>query len=219
MLSTNHPDEERLSALAAADADAAGDEALVAHVASCASCSAMVRDLGALRATLAALPDLRPHRPLRLIPETDAAPDRVGGWMRRAFAPAMAAGAALALVGMVGTTAPSLMSMSSGAGGADAAASDVRLTAESAAAQPGAGGAEGFYSPETDGGTNSIDEGEPAEAQRTAGQVDASGEPANQVTATPATAERSIWPMVLFTGIALLIATALLRWILVPRAG
>ena len=32
-------------------------------------------------------------------------------------------------------------------------------------------------------------------------------------------AERSIWPMVLFAGIALMIGVALLRWILVPRAG
>ena len=32
-------------------------------------------------------------------------------------------------------------------------------------------------------------------------------------------AERSPWPMVLFTGIALMVAAALLRWVLVPRAG
>ncbi len=32
-------------------------------------------------------------------------------------------------------------------------------------------------------------------------------------------AERSPWPMVLFAGIALMIGAALLRWILVPRAG
>jgi hypothetical protein len=213
MLSTNHPDDERLSALAAADADATDDAALVAHVAACASCTAMVDDLGLLRATLADLPDLHPHRPLRLVPEADAAPDRIGGWMRKAFGPAMAAGAALALIGMVGTTAPLLNGMASGGGAAqEAAASDVRLTAQSAAAQPGAGGVEGFYSPETDGETRSVD-GAGAEAPDTA------GEPNSQVTADPALAERSIWPMVLFTGIALLIATALLRWILVPRAG
>jgi hypothetical protein len=32
-------------------------------------------------------------------------------------------------------------------------------------------------------------------------------------------AERSPWPMVLFTGVALMVGAALLRWILVPRAG
>lgn len=32
-------------------------------------------------------------------------------------------------------------------------------------------------------------------------------------------AERSPWPMVLFTGVALLIGAVLLRWILQPRAG
>ena len=33
------------------------------------------------------------------------------------------------------------------------------------------------------------------------------------------TAERSPWPMVLFAGVALIIAALLLRWILAPRAG
>lgn len=217
MLSTNHPDDERLSALAAADPDATDDEALVAHVAACAGCSAMVDDFDVLRAALAELPDLRPSRPLRLVPDVDAAPDRVGGWMRRAFGPAMAAGAALALVGMVGTTAPLLSGMASGAGaGQEAAASDVNFRAESDAAEPAAGGAENFYSPTTDGETGSIDEEEPGEAPEA--QVDSSGEPTSQVTSAPP-AERSIWPMVLFTGVALLIAAALLRWILVPRAG
>jgi hypothetical protein len=32
-------------------------------------------------------------------------------------------------------------------------------------------------------------------------------------------AERSPWPMVLFTGVALMLGAALLRWIVVPRAG
>jgi hypothetical protein len=31
--------------------------------------------------------------------------------------------------------------------------------------------------------------------------------------------ERSIWPMLLFAGVAIMIAAALLRWILAPRAG
>jgi hypothetical protein len=33
------------------------------------------------------------------------------------------------------------------------------------------------------------------------------------------TAERPIWPMLLFAGIAILVGASLLRWILVPRAG
>jgi hypothetical protein len=36
---------------------------------------------------------------------------------------------------------------------------------------------------------------------------------------TQAPADRPIWPMVLFTGVALMVAAVLLRWILVPRAG
>jgi hypothetical protein len=37
------------------------------------------------------------------------------------------------------------------------------------------------------------------------------------LTALPA--ERSPWPMVLFSGVALLVVALLLRWIVVPRAG
>jgi hypothetical protein len=36
---------------------------------------------------------------------------------------------------------------------------------------------------------------------------------------TTLNAERSPWPMVLFAGVALMIAALVLRWILVPRAG
>jgi hypothetical protein len=42
-------------------------------------------------------------------------------------------------------------------------------------------------------------------------------EAAGQARGLPA--ERSPWPMVLFTGLALVIGALLLRWILVPRAG
>jgi hypothetical protein len=40
---------------------------------------------------------------------------------------------------------------------------------------------------------------------------------ASRTTELPA--ERSPWPMVLFSGVALMVGAALLRWILVPRAG
>ena len=118
MLIPNHPHDEQLSALASGDPEAVADEPLTEHVASCVRCTDTVAELGALRASLAELPDLRPHRPLQLIPpvpDVPASADRVGGWARRFFAPMLTAGAALALVGLVGTTNPLGGMASSGA--------------------------------------------------------------------------------------------------------
>jgi hypothetical protein len=109
MLIPNHPDDERLSALASGDTDATADASLTGHVSSCIRCTDLVDELGALRASLAELPDRAPSRPLRLLPpvEDDASRvDRLGGWARRFFGPVLTAGAALALVGLVGTTTP-----------------------------------------------------------------------------------------------------------------
>src|SRR5688500_14731095 len=112
MLIPNHPDDERLSALASHETDAVRDATLTAHVTACERCTGLVNELGALRAALSDLPDLAPSRPLRLLPPVEdvASPagDRLGGWARRFFAPILASGAALALVGTIGTTAPAL---------------------------------------------------------------------------------------------------------------
>jgi hypothetical protein len=212
MLIPNHPDEERLSALASRDDEAIADAALVAHVATCIRCTGLIDELGALRASLAELPDVAPHRPLRLLPEVEAKrPDRLGTWARRAFGPLMAAGAAIALVGMVGTAAPSFSGLAASAGGQDRAtvsADDDSI--ERLSNEPEAAG------------------GEPAALSSDAARpVNQSGEEDGEVTGVPGDAaalsaddtERSPWPMVLFTGIALLIAAGLLRWILAPRAG
>lgn len=106
MTTSAHPDPERLAALAGADPDALADRELGAHVVACASCGPQVRELTALRAALAELPDLAPSRPLRLVPPVAerAAPS---GWrtaFRRAFAPVAVAGMVLLLVGSVGVT-------------------------------------------------------------------------------------------------------------------
>src|SRR5687768_2534003 len=103
MLNSNHPDDERLSALASRDTDATADTSLTAHLSTCDRCTDLVNELGALRASLADLPDLQPMRPLRLLPAADEVPgaDRIGGWARRFFAPILTAGAALAMVGLV----------------------------------------------------------------------------------------------------------------------
>ena len=227
MLIPNHPDDERLSALASRDDDATQDAALTSHVSTCIHCTEVVKDLGALRASLADLPDLAPNRPLRLLPPVADAPVAAGGgWIRRLFAPALTAGAALAMVGLVGTVGPFAAMQSSGAapgmdadaGAEEAAASELQQVWSSAAAAPAAGGEgdsageEPGASPESFRGltdeTAATDE-EPADGSNTFGTA----------TDRQLPAERSPWPMVLFTGIALMVAAALLRWVLVPRAG
>lgn len=103
----SHPHDERLAALAGADQEATEDEALRDHVAGCDRCRAMVDELALLRSALAELPDLRPSRPLQLLPPAAApALRRAGllGRLRGISAPALAAGAALILVGAVGSS-------------------------------------------------------------------------------------------------------------------
>ena len=105
MSNSAHPDDDRLAALAEADPDATSDPALAAHVAACDRCGPLVAELGLLRSALAALPDIAPPRPLRLIPPVPEPAARRSGalvWLRRLAAPAMVAGAGIALVGAVG---------------------------------------------------------------------------------------------------------------------
>ena len=252
MLNFNHPDDERLSALAFRDTDATADTSLTAHVSSCDRCTDLVNDLGALRASLAELPDLQPSRPLRLLPEVEAEPvavDRFGGWARRFFAPVLTAGAALAMVGLVGTTVPALDSMASSAGGqADSAESTKAVSQpaaeapEEAAPEPSvalgaaapserstAEGADGLAADSADASASAAADGfaDPSATTATEGSgeetenralaSDESNSDREAMTQLPA--DRSPWPMVLFTGVALMVAAALLRWILVPRAG
>jgi len=214
-----HPDDERLSALASRDDDATADAALASHVDSCARCTELVDELGALRMSLAELPDLRPHRALQLVPPVADAPvaDGAAGWVRRLFAPALTAGAALAVVGLVGTAVPALDGMAAGG----SIFSNVGTNLDGAA--PGA---------EADGASRENEE--PAASEAGLAPAEGGGDGEGSVTAQESQsddfeqvetfdrdlpAERSPWPMVLFTGVALMIGVALLRWILVPRAG
>lgn len=207
MLTPTHPHEERLSALAARDEDATADGTLTGHVDACDRCAALVVELGALRATLAELPDLAPSRPLRLLPPVGdpdpSAVDRLGEWVGRLFAPALAAGAALAMVGLVGTAAPALDGAASGgdAGALDMAAPEDDAARDGSEPQIMAASPETVAEHDTSGG----------------GDAAASADEAGARSTLPA--ERSPWPMVLFTGVALVIGALLLRWILVPRAG
>ena len=253
MLIPNHPNDERLSALASRETDATADATLTAHVSTCRRCTDLVTELGALRAALADLPDLAPSRPLRLLPPVEAAPagaaDRLGGWARRFFAPVLASGAALALVGTIGTAAPSLSGMAQSGAAASEPANAVEMPAGTSAVTGAGGGA-----PEA-AASNVPDEFAASEAPLFGPAADASAEDRSaEDLATPMatepdvqaaeqdpvpsddastfgfedpdqtsrealTVERSPWPMVLFAGVALMIGALLLRWILVPRAG
>ena len=226
MLIPNHPDDERLSALASRDDDATADAALTSHVSTCVRCTETLTELGALRASLAELPDLVPSRPLRLLPPVADAPAAGSqrGWIRRLFAPAMTAGAALAMVGVIGTASPAFQGMASSggdsaleaAGGEEPASSFAQVMRSSDAyQQPGQGGepAGAEESPED----ASVDSGGRPLARESSDQF-AVGE-GDDDGRTTLPAERSPWPMVLFTGVALMVGAALLRWILVPRAG
>lgn len=232
MLNPNHPDDERLSALADHDLDVVEDQDLAAHVESCTRCADLVAELGALRASLAELPDIAPVRPLRLLPSADepasTAADGLAGWVRRLFAPALTAGAALALVGLVGTAVPALEGSASGpamqmepADSAPAASQPVDETSGETARALSDDEAPGVE----DSGTEDSDGGGVAEYGTDRGTTESAegGEQAGADSSRPETttvpAERSPWPMVLFTGLALVVGAIGLRWILVPRAG
>jgi hypothetical protein len=230
MLNQNHPDDERLSALASRETDATADTALTAHVSSCDRCTEVVDELGALRIALADLPDLRPPRPLQFVPPAEvAAPaaDRVGGWARRFFAPVLASGAALALVGVIGTAAPALNNMAS--------SPHVGATAQELA-EPQASEAAGSEAPAAAAASGETFESADGAVTGEGGERDAVASPGGddfQATASEPTAltgggeetapgqspppGRSPWPMVLFAGIALIVAAGLMRWILAPR--
>jgi hypothetical protein len=99
----DHPQDERLAALADGDPEVTSDAALRAHVETFDRCTGLVRDLASLRTALAELPDLVPSRPLQLLPPVDGRPTAASaGWLRRLAGPAMAAGFVLVAVGAFG---------------------------------------------------------------------------------------------------------------------
>ena len=236
MLIPNHPHDERLAALASADADATGDDTLAAHVAACVRCAETVAELGALRASLADMPDLRPSRPLRLLPDATSdggsAPDgdRLAGWVRRVFAPLATAGATLALVGLIGTTmGPATESIfrnvgeTLAAGGGDAGPPEEEAAGE-VPAETDASRAGGEVAPmATNDQVDALAGGEDGSLDSDSYSLESAAaerDEANDSEALPSLpAERSPWPMVLFGGVALVVAALLLRWIVVPRAG
>lgn len=202
MLHPVHPHSERLAALAGDDPEATGSGSLMDHVAGCERCSAVVDDLRLLRSSLAELPDLRPSRSIQLLPPVPAMGSFEGpadggplGWLRRLAAPAMVAGAGLALIGAVGVASMGLGAMASG--GAPIfqnVGQDLADDRAEGAAEPG----------EASGDARSDGDGSSEE------QV---GSPLmNFSTPLP-------WLLLLVIGVAFLVAGLVLRFTIQPRAG
>jgi hypothetical protein len=215
-----HPHDERLAALAAADAEATDDRALREHVAICDRCRSVVDDLRLLRSALAELPDLRPSRPLQLLPPVAApvAPRRGAlGFLRRLSAPALAAGAALILVGTVGSTGL-LQGMGGAASPAMLQSDEDRLGAAEYGASGGVAGASAGGYPQALGGS-------PAPV--------ASSRDAEAPSPAPPGAERDVnlgvpfdplngrlpWLLILGVGVVLVGGALLLRFTVQPGAG
>lgn len=196
-----HPDDERLSALAGDDPEASADQALMTHLAGCERCRSFVGELTALRGALASLPDMTPPRPLRLLPPVpEPRPATTAGVLRRLFAPALAAGILLSVVGGVGSFGTLLSGMGASAG------------APAEVAQPATN------QDTVSGGANRAPEGsfQPVDGGRAYGRNDA----ARGVT-VPALAgvELPIWPVVLAVGLELVAMALVLRHAVQPRAG
>lgn len=227
-----HPDDERLSALAAADDDARTDAALRAHVETCDRCRSLMGELTSLRTHLAALPDIVPPRPIRIVlPPREVAPSGLGQVVRRLFAPALAAGATLALVGAVGLGTSSLglgggasTSISTEAGDGAAMFDTLASSAaeESAAAASGAEDGAGVVAAASDDaqGREGVTE---APFQTPAAQsLEASGEP-EAASAAPTDQAGGTggapWLPLFIGGVTLSGLALFLRYAVVPRAG
>ena len=200
--------------------------ALSEHVASCLRCTDTVAELGALRAALAEMPDLQPHRPLQLLPPVEDAPTRVdrARWL----------GTPLLRTDAHRRRRTSRSSdwwarrphLSSGHDGhavcerrGEPGWSSAR-TRSLGQPSPVRGG--GAVEPSAGAGQATNDA---AGEEREDHQPLRSGAEAPAGDGTDASSQRlldegrPIWPRLLFAGVAIMISAALLRWILASRAG
>jgi anti-sigma factor RsiW len=203
----SHPDDERLAAYADGEADAMQDRALSVHIASCDRCAPIVDDLSALPSLLAALPDMVPSRPLRLlprVPEPALQPARSGiGWLRRLAGPTFAAGSALVLVGAIGASgALSIIAGEASMAGPDRSSSEelgpAAQSTKEQASPPG----------------TAIDASAGQVPASSADNTNRDGSALDLVTSSEAP-----WLMVLGAGLVLVLGSALLRFAIQPRAG
>lgn len=215
----SHPADERLAAYAGGDRDAVADRALAEHLAACDRCRPIVDELTSLTGALAALPDLVPSRPLRLIPPVPAAPRQPAPlpWLRRLLAPAMFGGATLVLVGAVGMSGVTdSLKNTSGSGASvdtERASDDLGAPAEGAvesarvsAHDPSAyAGGSGTPRPGSDSGA--------------ASQAPSSPPVSQEITSVRDRAGEDPWLTLLIAGAAIFTVATFLRFAVVPRAG
>jgi hypothetical protein len=232
MLHESHPHDERLAALAGADREATEDRVLRDHIAGCDRCRAVVDDLALLRSALAELPDLRPSRPLQLLPPVAAPAPRRGGLLGRLrgiSAPALAAGAVLILVGAVGSSGM-VENLTGGAAGSASYADSAQPRELAEGAEPtdqrgtpgildsGGSPAAAASSPKGDhqpGAGASSSEGASLGATPTRQGDDSA---VLRVTSDPLNG-RLAWLVVLGVGVALAVGSLLLRFTVQPRAS
>ncbi|MEP6807111.1 MAG: hypothetical protein ABI978_00770 [Chloroflexota bacterium] len=223
MPNASHPDDERLAAYAGGHRDAASDRTLAEHVAACDRCRPIVDELTLLRGALAALPDVAPSRPLRLIPPVPAPAAPRGGpleWLRRLAAPAMAAGAGLVLIGAVGASgiATNLMSATGGRTSTEAVGSD-----SAGAPRPRGAGQTPVVAPGSvdDGTSFGSRSNSPASAtdKAVASPRPSSSARENDYLPEQRSASQQPWLTLLLAGVALFATSTVLRFSLAPRAG
>ena len=230
-----HPDDERLAAYAGADPEALADASLASHLTSCDRCRPLVDELSLLRGALAELPDLAPSRPLRLIPPVPApALSGSGSWLRRLTAPAMAAGAALILVGAVGIGATagigSLFGQAASGifqnvgenlqGGGDPQP-EVAASDSAHGPVPGAFGSPVATSEDTKGSTDSASSGE-SPSERSSSGASPMATPAGtdeREGLTGDSSQEQPWLTLLIAGAGLFVISTALRFSISPRAG
>jgi hypothetical protein len=222
----NHPDDERLSALSGADPEALADASLRAHVDGCPTCARTVHELARLTAALGELPDLVPSRPLQLLPPVPE-PRPAVGWVRRAFAPALAVGVVMVVVGAIGlgSGAASSPALTSAGNLRDLAASAGQPVP--AAASPGEnfGAASGSRAPSVVGPESATatqapsSSASPAISTPASERAAASRQPAAVSTTGGLAAGEGTSLIVLLGGLLLIGAALTLRFVLVPRAG
>lgn len=208
-----HPDDERLDALAAGDSDATGDLGLRGHIDGCERCRAVVHDLAVLRVALAELPDLRPTRPLQLLPPVGETGTAHGGWMRRLVAPALVLGGAMVLLGAV-----NLGGGSAGAPALFGEAAEPAAAAPSATVQRSGGGAEAPVpaSSEAAGGPAYVSSDDYQASSGGRQPTDATGDRGDERVAT---GNGLPGLPLLAGGLVLIVGALILRYVVWPRAG
>ncbi|PZR61250.1 MAG: hypothetical protein DLM71_08775 [Chloroflexi bacterium] len=205
-----HPDDELLASFQDGDLAGAAAGGVRDHLSACQRCTAVIEELGTLRIALAELPDIAPPRPLRLIPPVGEAHARqpMGLVVRRLFAPLMAVGILLAVVGGVGVAGGlAVGSLESAAPARDTAADAFQTLG----GEPGgpAGPTVGAAVPSSAGGATR--ESRPASPGADALGAGGRATGAGAGAGAPRAERVGAWPILIVLGVALLIGAAGLR--------